>query len=80
MKERQNQNFSLLKQKKTVYHKLKEHTMQYNSTQMQQNSIQKKSENYSMFSLNKWLTQSPLILSNSLVGTHIPENKSVFCH
>ena len=48
---------------------------------MQHNSIQKKkkkSENYSMFSLNKSLTQSPLIPTNSLVDTHKPENKSVF--
>ena len=33
-----------------------------------------------MFSLNISLTQSPLILINSFVDTHKPENKSVFCH
>ena len=54
--------------------------MQYNSTQMQQNSIQKISENYSVFSLNNSLTQSPLILTDSFVDIHKPENKSVFCH
>ena len=46
---------------------------------MEHNSIQKLSENYSMFSLNKSLTQSPLILTNSFVDTHKPENKSMFC-
>ena len=33
-----------------------------------------------MFLLNKSLTQSPLILTNSLVDTDKPENKCVFCH
>ena len=33
-----------------------------------------------MFSLNKSLTQSPLILNNRLADTHEPENKSVFRH
>ena len=47
---------------------------------MQHNSKQKKSENYSMFSLKKLLIQSTLILSNTLDDTHKPENKSVFCH
>ena len=45
---------------------------------MQHNSIQKISENYSMSSINKLLTQSTLILTNSLADTHKPENKSVF--
>ena len=47
---------------------------------MQYNSIQKVTENYSMFSLNKSLTQSSLILTNRLVDTHKPENKSMFFH
>ena len=52
--------------KKTVHHKLKEDTRQHNS-------IQKISENYSVFSLNKSLTQSPLILTYRIVGTYKPE-------
>ena len=47
---------------------------------MQHNIIQKISENYMMFSLNKSLTQSPLTLTNSLVDTDKPKNESVFCH
>ena len=48
---------------------------------MQHNSVQKKYlKNYSIFLLNESLTQSPLILTNSVVDTHKPENKSVFCH
>ena len=47
---------------------------------MQHNSIKKSSENSSMFLLNKSLTQSPLILTNSLADTHKPEEKPVFCH
>ena len=39
---------------------------------MQHNIIQKISENYMMFSLNKSLTQSPLTLTNSLVDTDKP--------
>ena len=61
------------KSKKTIHHKLKEYTMQ-------RNTIQKISENYSIFSLSKLLTQSPSILTNSLAYTHKPENKSGFCH
>ena len=57
------------KNKMTVHHKQKEF--------MQHNSIQKLSENHSVFLLNKSLTQSPLILSNSLVDTHEPQNKSI---
>ena len=59
--------------KKTVHHKLKEYTMQHDC-------IQKVFENYSMFSLSKSLTQSPLLLTNSLVDTHKSESNSVFCH
>ena len=33
-----------------------------------------------MFSLNKSLTQSTLIVTNNLVDTHKPENESAFCN